>query len=74
MSNNAAVCADGSEIGRSQQLQAAAAGIDPTADMNPILLKPEADARSQVIVDGRPGGHAGGAPTSVHARSSGRSW
>ena len=54
MSNNAAVCADGSEIGRSQQLQAAAAGIDPTADMNPILLKPEADARSQVIVDGRP--------------------
>ncbi len=44
MSNNAAVCADGSEIGRSQQLQAAAAGIDPTADMNPILLKPEADA------------------------------
>ncbi|MGB0068887.1 MAG: cobyric acid synthase, partial [Isosphaeraceae bacterium] len=54
MSNNAAVCADGSEIGRSQQLQAAAAGVDPTADMNPILLKPEADARSQVIVDGRP--------------------
>ena len=45
---------DGSEIGRSQQLQAAAAGINPTSSMNPILLKPEADARSQVIVDGRP--------------------
>jgi cobyric acid synthase len=49
MSNNAAVCVDGSEIGRSQQLQAAAAGIDATADMNPVLLKPEADARSQTI-------------------------
>ena len=54
MSNNAAVCRDGSEIGRSQALQAAAAGIEPTADMNPILLKPEADSRSQVIVAGRP--------------------
>src|SRR5271166_1968000 len=54
MSNNAAVCADGAEIGRAQAVQAAAAGIAPTADMNPILLKPEADARSQVIVDGRP--------------------
>jgi adenosylcobyric acid synthase len=54
MSNNAAVCPDGSEIGRSQAMQAAAAGIEPTADMNPILLKPEADSRSQVIVAGRP--------------------
>ena len=54
MSNNAAVCADGAEIGRSQALQAAAAQIEPTADMNPILLKPEADASSQVIVNGRP--------------------
>src|SRR5437588_7710459 len=54
MSNNAAVCADGAEIGRAQALQARAARIDPTADMNPILLKPEADSRSQVIVLGRP--------------------
>jgi adenosylcobyric acid synthase len=54
MSNNAAVCADGAEIGRAQAVQAAAAGVEPTADMNPILLKPEADARSQVIVLGRP--------------------
>ena len=54
MSNNAAVCPDGSEIGRAQATQAAAAGIEPTADMNPILLKPEADSRSQVIVTGRP--------------------
>jgi adenosylcobyric acid synthase len=54
MSNNAAVCADGSEIGRSQALQALAAGQPPVADMNPILLKPEADTRSQVILNGRP--------------------
>jgi adenosylcobyric acid synthase len=56
MSNNAAVCADGAEIGRAQAIQAAAARIAPTADMNPVLLKPEADARSQVIVLGRPWG------------------
>lgn len=54
MSNNAAVCADGAEIGRAQAVQAAAAGLEPAAAMNPILLKPEADARSQVIVMGRP--------------------
>src|SRR5438874_10934630 len=54
MSNNAAVCADGAEIGRAQAVQAAAAGVAPSADMNPVLLKPEADARSQVIVLGRP--------------------
>jgi adenosylcobyric acid synthase len=54
MSNNAAVCADGAEIGRAQAVQAAAAGVEPTADMNPVLLKPEADSRSQVIVLGRP--------------------
>ncbi len=56
MSNNAAVCADGSEIGRAQAVQAAAARIEPTAELNPVLLKPEADARSQVIVRGRPWG------------------
>ena len=54
MSNNAAICADGAEIGRSQAVQAAAAGIEPTAEMNPILLKPEGDTRSQIIVMGRP--------------------
>jgi adenosylcobyric acid synthase len=54
MSNNAAVCADGAEIGRAQAVQAAAAAIEPTADMNPILLKPETDARSQVVLMGRP--------------------
>ena len=54
MSNNAAVCEDGSEIGRSQALQAVAASVQPHADMNPILLKPEGDTHSQVIVNGRP--------------------
>src|SRR5262245_3671145 len=54
MSNNAAVCPDGAEIGRAQALQALAAGVPPTSDMNPVLLKPEADSRSQIIVHGRP--------------------
>ena len=52
MSNNAAVCAGG-EIGRAQAIQAEAAGIEPTVDMNPILLKPEAEQRSQIIVQGQ---------------------
>jgi adenosylcobyric acid synthase len=54
MSNNAAVCPDGSEIGRAQALQAYAAGARLSSDLNPILIKPEADARSQIILDGRP--------------------
>lgn len=54
MSNNAAVCVDGGEIGRSQALQAQAAGVTPHTDMNPILLKPEGETHSQVIVNGRP--------------------
>src|ERR1700682_5277864 len=52
MSNNAAVCADGGEIGRAQFAQAIAAGVEPTVDMNPILLKPQ-DGACQVIVRGR---------------------
>ena len=53
MSNNAAVCGDGSEIGRAQAMQAAAAGIEPEAAMNPVLLKPGSDSTSQVVVLGR---------------------
>jgi len=53
MSLNAAVTLDDGEIGRSTAVQAAAAGVEPTVEMNPILLKPEADARSQVIVRGK---------------------
>ena len=52
MSNNARV-ADGGEIGAAQYFQALAAGVAPTVDHNPILLKPEADTRSQVVVLGR---------------------
>jgi adenosylcobyric acid synthase len=52
MSLNSFVTADGAEIGRAQVMQAAAAGIEPTADMNPVLLKPGSDRRSQVVVLG----------------------
>ncbi|MBV9634590.1 MAG: AAA family ATPase, partial [Methylobacteriaceae bacterium] len=50
MSNNAAVTADGGEIGRAQALQARACGVAPTVDMNPVLLKPQSDIGSQVVV------------------------
>ncbi|MCC5973219.1 MAG: cobyric acid synthase [Rubellimicrobium sp.] len=53
MSNNAAVTADGGEIGRAQALQARAAGIAPLIDMNPVLLKPESETGAQVILQGR---------------------
>ncbi|MGX9354518.1 cobyric acid synthase [Roseobacteraceae bacterium S113] len=53
MSNNAAVTEDGGEIGRAQALQALAAGLAPHTDMNPVLLKPESDVGSQVIVQGK---------------------
>lgn len=53
MSNNAAVTADGGEMGRAQVVQALACNLAPHVDMNPILLKPESDGRSQVIVSGR---------------------
>ena len=52
MSNNAAACEGGGEIGRAQALQALAAGVIPTVDHNPVLLKPETDRVSQVVVHG----------------------
>lgn len=54
MALNSYVTKDGKEIGRAQALQAFAAGMEPSFDMNPILLKPMGDTTSQVIVNGLP--------------------
>jgi len=54
MANNAHVCRDGGEIGRSTAVQARASRIEPTVDMNPVLLKPSTDIAAQVIVMGHP--------------------
>jgi adenosylcobyric acid synthase len=54
MSLNSHVTLDGAEIGRAQAMQAAAAGIEPEAAMNPVLLKPGSDRTSQVVLLGRP--------------------
>ena len=58
MSNNAAVTADGGEIGRAQALQARACGIEPSVHMNPVLLKPQSDVGAQVVLQGRVWGNA----------------
>lgn len=57
MALNSWVTADGAEIGRAQGIQAVAAGVEPEAAMNPILLKPTSERTSQVVVMGHPVGH-----------------
>ncbi len=58
MSNNAAVAADGGEIGRAQALQARAARVPASVHMNPVLLKPQSEIGAQVVVQGRVFGNA----------------
>ena len=69
MSNNAAVTADGGEIGRSTALQALACRTPPTVDMNPVLLKPQSDVGAQLIVRGRRVGRAAGERAIARDRS-----
>ncbi|MDO5529335.1 MAG: cobyric acid synthase [Paracoccus sp. (in: a-proteobacteria)] len=58
MSNNAAIAADGGEIGRAQALQAMAAGVPPSVDMNPVLLKPSSETGAQIVLRGALWGQA----------------
>ncbi|MCI1001294.1 MULTISPECIES: cobyric acid synthase [Brucella/Ochrobactrum group] len=60
MSNNAAVSDDGGEIGRAQWLQALASGVPSSVHMNPVLLKPQTDMGSQIVVQGQVRGEARG--------------
>lgn len=57
MALNSYVTSDGLEIGRAQAVQAEAAGLECQVDMNPILLKPQGDHTSQVVLNGRPIGN-----------------
>jgi adenosylcobyric acid synthase len=61
MSNNAAVTADGGEIGRAQALQARAARTPASIHMNPVLLKPQSEVGAQIVVQGRVHGNANAA-------------
>ena len=68
MSLNSFVTPDGAEIGRAQAMQAVAAGIEPDARMNPVLLKPGSDTRTHVIVLGQPRDEVSAAEYRTHAQ------
>ena len=68
MSLNSFVTPDGAEIGRAQAMQAAAAGIEPDARMNPVLLKPGSDTRTHVIVLGQPRDEVSAAGYRTHSQ------
>jgi adenosylcobyric acid synthase len=68
MSNNAAVTADGGEIGRAQALQARAARVSPSVHMNPVLLKPQSETGAQIVVQGRMIGSAGAREFQIRKR------
>ena len=70
MSNNAAVTADGGEIGRAQALQARAAGVPSSVHMNPVLLKPQSEIGAQIVVQGRVVGSAKAAAMKGNRRPS----
>ena len=73
MALNSFATKEGLEMGRAQVVQAQAAGVEPSADMNPILLKPTSDRKSQVICLGRPIGNMTAVEYHHYSRSCG-SW
>jgi len=71
MALNSFVTRDGREIGRAQAMQAEAAGVDVTVEMNPILIKPEADSFAQIVVLGKPWARL---PAGEYMRRRGELW
>jgi len=71
MALNSFVTRDGCEIGRAQAMQADAAGVDVTVEMNPILIKPEADSFAQIVVMGKPWARL---PAGEYIRRRGELW